>query len=536
VQPHPTRIPRSAGWLLVAPAAVLFLLSYVIPTFDYFPAGRLDEIWEFATSGFFGRALWFAVSFALLPILILASVAPAFAWAASRAGLAGRWVARAALALPLAAFAPTGFAIVWLSRHGPDNLADTSVSMLDTRLIALATMGGFGFAVAVTCYLSALRRPGAGARTWPAVLVVGVVLALVMLGVAVQQYPMAEIFNGSAFLGEPEVTPMTLLATSGTNGPVGAAVVAVLAVLGAAAALVILRSGLRIELDPAVRSPDGGAGPPAGRRAVALIGTAAGVIGLLGFIVIQLGPWLSGVALGDPEPPDGFTAGSVLAATWLVPLGTALIQVGAAAVAGFGIAVVRPLGRHSEWLLLVFAPWLLVGNGLLEATHVDFTSQDGLQPLIAYSPPSWLSIPALFVFVLLFRGQAAVWERLRAGGDRYAFPRAMWPALPMLVLATGVAWLLQAQDLLVPVLADHDQGVVPNAQLLVRRSATIPVGVDADVAALGYPLALLVLFTLGALVLQWAYLDRVAIRTGRPAAPAPPPWAYPGQRWRDGPT
>jgi hypothetical protein len=42
-----------------------------------------------------------------------------------------------------------------------------------------------------------------------------------------------------------------------------------------------------------------------------------------------------------------------------------------------------------------------------------------------------------------------------------------------------------------------------------------------DAPALGYPLVLLVLFTLGALALQLAYLDRVAIRIG-PTGPVPP--------------
>ncbi|MBX6723831.1 MAG: hypothetical protein IRY92_11460 [Dactylosporangium sp.] len=113
---------------------------------------------------------------------------------------------------------------------------------------------------------------------------------------------------------------------------------------------------------------------------------------------------------------------------------------------------------------------------------------------------------------MLFRAQADRWLRLRSERHPNAFLRAMWPAGPMAVLAVGVAWLMQAQDLLLPTMTDGGHGIVAHAQLLMARAATDPrAPVDP---ALGYPLVMLVLVTLGALVLQVAYLDRIAVRIG----------------------
>jgi hypothetical protein len=231
------------------------------------------------------------------------------------------------------------------------------------------------------------------------------------------------------------------------------------------------------------------------------------------------------VTTGGAELPDLYEPRSVFLVTWLFPLVTALVQVVTAALAAFGIAVVRPLGRHSEWLLLLWAPWLLVGNGLLVLPRLD-PETEGLQPLIAYAPPSWVSLPALVVFTLLFRGQGAQWRRARLAGQPHSFVRTMWPVLPMAVLATGIVWLLQAQDLLVPRMMDGGQGVVPNAQLILIRPSP---GLAEPEAGIGYPLWILLMLTLGLLVMQLGYLDRVAVRTGRteepPAAGFAPPAA-----------
>jgi len=118
------------------------------------------------------------------------------------------------------------------------------------------------------------------------------------------------------------------------------------------------------------------------------------------------------------------------------------------------------------------------------------------------------------VFVLLFRGLTVAWSRRRDAGEPNAFARSIWPAAPMFVLAVGVVWLIQAQDLVVARMFDQDQGLLPNGQLLAAR-LILPGLLSPNAASWGYPLWLLVLFTLGALAFGLAYLDRISARVGR---------------------
>ena len=78
------------------------------------------------------------------------------------------------------------------------------------------------------------------------------------------------------------------------------------------------------------------------------------------------------------------------------------------------ISALRPLGRASEWALLIFAPWLLVGPGVLALQHFEFLQTlDLLNTFPALLPQAMINIPAVVGFALLF----AVGRRL---GDRGA--------------------------------------------------------------------------------------------------------------------
>ncbi|MBX6722695.1 MAG: hypothetical protein IRY92_05615, partial [Dactylosporangium sp.] len=435
-------LPQFVGWILIAPAAVLFLLTYVWPTLSLLgeslfgsggdqawadPARAWQRVFSLSYLGRLGHAL----SYALLPILVIATVAPALAWAASRAGVAWGRAVRVLLAVPLAAFAPAGLALLWIQRHRPAGgslaaLTEASTDW-DGRLVLMATMGGFVLAVAVVCYLAAFRGRGSGQRTRSTVVVVGVLLSIVALGFAVQQYTFPALVDGAPGNrgSGPHGTPMLRLGMGDFNAQVAAEavpVVAVLGVLGLAAAFVVLRTGLRLEFDPEGADDERA---PAGPRSVAVIGSAAGIVGLVLLIVFQLGPWLVEVASGAQWPQTDFPATTVLLSTWLIPLGSALVQVVVAGAAAFGIAVVRPLGDRSEWLLLVVAPWLLVGDALLQLPRLTSDGAPALRTALAAAvPPGWVSIPALFVFTMLFRAQADRWLRLRSERHPNAFLRA----------------------------------------------------------------------------------------------------------------
>src|SRR5262249_6202438 len=144
-------------------------------------------------------------------------------------------------------------------------------------------------------------------------------------------------------------------------------------------------------------------------------------------------PWLRWLYDGPPVPPaDPVDAGEVFVNTWGPPILSTVVGVGLALVAAIGIGALRPLGRASEWLLLPFAPWLLVGSGPLIVHTADSLGRSGaLNTWLGLVPRTWVVIPALFVLTLLLRGQRARWDRQRASGQPASLARIfILPVLP----------------------------------------------------------------------------------------------------------
>ena len=489
--PPPSRRSPAVGWALLAPAAVLLVLCYVWPTVRLLTESLSGKGgWGYVFSGAGGRALGNQLLYALVPLGVVALVAPPLAWAASRAGRLPRSAVRIAFALPLAAVAPTALALVWVDGHRRANPDPGRPTHWHGWLVLPATMGVLVLAVAVTCYLAALRGPRPRAAMWA----VGAVLAMVTVGLALQQYAFGHVVDGAVGNATGHGLLSDAIGDRAGLDPVTAAlgltVAVLLAVLGVAVAAVVRRADLRADVAAAPADP--------GRRSgLALAGVAVLFVGTVVLIVLQLGPWLAAMFGRQVPVPPQFSGFSVFFNTWGLTLLTALIEVGVALLAAVGIVVFRPLGPRSEALRFGFAPWLLFGNWLIELTRVSGRTLTVSQ----FLAPTWLSIPALFLFVVLLRGQ------LRRG-------RVIAATAPMFVLAVGVVWLVQAQDLFTPTLADRGTGALGNGPLLADHTSRLMFAQHANVSA-AYPFLMLVLFTLGALVLQLGYLDRVAVRAGR---------------------
>src|SRR5690606_38449563 len=120
---------------------VLLVIFYVWPTVTLLT--RVDSAHvRAATEGRFLEVVGYALSFAVVPILLFATVAPALAWAAARAGVIPRLAVRATLALPLAAFAPVGLATVWYINRLANLPFDARLEQ-NGRGVMVATMTAF---------------------------------------------------------------------------------------------------------------------------------------------------------------------------------------------------------------------------------------------------------------------------------------------------------------------------------------------------------------------------------------------------------
>lgn len=511
------------GLALAAPAAVALLIGYVWPT------GRtiwwslhvhrgiggtgewvgLDNYQRIVESEDAWWGLAFTLLLATLPLLVLLVVAPLLAVAAHHAGRAFRLTARLALTVPLVCFAPVALAAAWgLDRFdidGPRASVWAAVGL---------TMFGLLCGLGVTAYLAALRGRVPGRSAWPAGLAVAALALTGTLAVALQLFTHPFTITGGG-PNQQTITPMLNQYQIGLQRfdvGVGAAQATLILIpvmaLGVAAALVVILTRLRIELaDPEAAPGATWTGP----RVVAAILLIGGLLVVLGLTVYGLWPWLTGLGrLGLDR--DGI--GTTLTRTWLAPMVSTVIGVGLAAVAGYGIGALRPLGRWSEVLLLPFAPWLFVGIGPLFLAKLISASDGGrIDTFLGAIPPIWLVVPALFLFTVLFRGLEHRRRARAASGADPGVASVLVPALPMLALVGVATWLVQAQSLLWGLMSTQSNPTAP-VFLLREIGAFATRAVDLSYGlVLPFPLILVLAVALG--LLQVFYLDRLAIRVGR---------------------
>ncbi|MGP3916229.1 hypothetical protein [Nonomuraea sp. 10N515B] len=546
---------RALGWLLAVPALFGTLITLVLPTaqtiwLSFQSGGVLKESAYAGMSNYgevlgddaFWRALGFTLSLTVVPLLVAVVVAPLLAAALDWGGAWTRRAGRIALSLAIVTFSPVGVAAAWiqgLSREASGLVAlaqglsepDTAPGAL--RLIVAAATFGVVCSLAVIAFLPTLR----GGTVAPAMLVVGVLVALATVAVGLQTFSIGLVLTN----GGPQRSTGTLaglqydfafrMAQFGRGAAVATLTGAALGVLGIVATVVVAASRLRITLTPAggtpappapqaVARPDawpqGSAPLPDGSAAAApsgsggsdrppkTAGMVVGVAALVLFLAVGIllsWPWISGV-LGSPGSAAGGLRTQVN--TWVPAVAGALVSVGVAYLAALGIGGLRPLGRGSEWLLLVFAPWLFVGTGPLGVANWQNMRNLGLvDTFLALFPPLLVSVPALLVLTLLCKGLA---ER----NDRDFFSGVVLPSLPMAGILVGAVALVNAQDLLWPLLVAQQPGLftAPVAQVneLGRYAVASPgVGVTTPLLMVVVALAIVV-------AAQLLYLDRLAVR------------------------
>ncbi|WP_327104771.1 carbohydrate ABC transporter permease [Nonomuraea glycinis] len=519
-------------------------------------------------------ALGFTLSLTIMPLLVALVVGPLLALALDRAGAWPRRAGRILLALSLVTFSPAAVAVSWL--RGLDPAADGLATMVRAftdpatapgtfRLVVAAATFGLVCALAVPAFLPALRG---GTVTGAMVAVAGVVV-LAAVAAGLQTFTLSQALTRGGPLDSTmtiallQYTVVFQMARLGVGAAIATATGVILGVLGLATALIVVLSGLRIavtappatdEPSPYGQPPPPGWAPPAtnetspygqpprpggapratdkaplygrpprpgGRaRRPSVVAVAVGVVALLVVTVIAVilaWPWLS--ALFTPaEPAAPVPSGlRVQLNTWVPALVGALASVGVAYLGALGIGGLRPLGRHSEWLLLPFAPWLLVGAGPLSVANWNNLRGLGLiDTFVALIPPLLISVPALFVLTLLCKG-------LVMRTDRDFLSGVVLPSLPMAGILAGAVTLVNAQDLLWPLLVaqDRELATAPVAQVLPLSGfggGVVEVGVTTPLLVVGLALAV-------AVAAQLLYLDRLAITVGgdtRSRVPAPP--------------
>jgi ABC-type sugar transport system permease subunit len=479
------------GILLMLPAAVCCATQFAWPTLATFLAslqqinglGNRPDVFVGMSNyaallnggglfAYFGFTAAIAVERGLVvsvvPLLLGLGLSSAAGWP--------RRILRALTAGGIGLFVPVAVGLVWRQLGSPaTGFFETSplASPGGARSWLLAVDGLYTLGIAAAA--GAWLYPMAARSRRGTSLAVFAVLVLAAIASALQTSVLSEIMTA----GGPARSTTTLVlamenfaARQLQFGP-GAAVGAILLVLvmgcGLTASLLVVF--LRLRLSPAEAEPP--AGPSAGSRSVpGLLLLAVGGLVFLASLLASALPmfWVAMQSLGggDGSRPAGLNLGASLAAG-VVPafISAFLIQLPLSWLAAFAIGSLRPLGKWSEALLLLFGPWLFATwapfmvvllRGLAEAKSFgEFRTM--LSPLS-------LSVPLLFVLTLYFKGRGS-----SSGAPGLA--RQAAGSLPLALAGTVVLFISHLNEFLWPLLVSGPaRGELPLAVAVVRLALT----------------------------------------------------------------
>lgn len=529
---------KVVGWVLLVPAVVLTVLTLVIPTVqtvvtsfhsaDLFLGAESENVGfdnynTLFDQGRFWPALWFALSLVTVPMIVAVTVAPLVAAALSWAGAWARWTARIVLSLTIVVFSPVALAIAWQRefRDDPTRLSAFDLAGGTVRTATSMMTVGVVLAIGLMIFLPVFRAREQRRPMWPALFTTAGVVVLAMAAIGLQQFTVPLVLTK---FGPNDVTstPVGLLYLSsfrdmrlGAGAAVATILLVILAVLGIAAMLVLVLTRLRVSLLP-LRKP-----PSDARRATnpgAIVLAALVLAAVLTAIVLTTLPWLD--ALSGTETPPAGTNGR----TWGPAITGALTSVGVAYLAALGISGLRPLGRHSEWLLMAFAPWLFVGLAPLSIEFFKSAQEDGsLNTEDALGPQILVSLVSMVIIAVLCRGQSEQWQRQVAAGapaGNAFVGTVVLPTLPLAGLLFVVNVFITAQDLLWPLLVSSTQDNDTAVLTLYRLTTTNTAEAGVSVAS-ATPLLAVVLGALAVVAVQVLHLDRMVAATGDSAKSAP---------------
>jgi hypothetical protein len=244
------------------------------------------------------------------------------------------------------------------------------------------------------------------------------------------------------------------------------------------------------------------------------------VLGGIATVTVTLIPLLMSVTK-TLSFPDGFASleFSSILRMWgvsvLPPLLVILfIQLPIAYLGGLAIGAMRPFGKFSNWLLLLFSPWLFVTSvPLAFATFELFRKMELLNSPITLTPPILLSVPMLFIFTLFFSGQSFKWQKAREEGTSTVstfFKHLILPSLPLAVFMAAFSLLASTQDLFMPLLSGLSiENHTATTNILMFLGSMKPAGTSSIIALFGLPLFIVFFIVFAAL--QVFYLNRLVL-------------------------
>ncbi len=532
------------GLLFTLPAFAWGIVSLVQPTIqtvqlsaqNYNPLRTTSPAQDVGLANFnsvfadptFGSAVRFTLLIIAGKLLAVSIIPPLIGWALARFGRGMHIAIRLIFCLPLALFAPLITFIAWSLVFNPslpvrngitESSPFVSPTSAPTALLLIDMLMAFGIALAigVIAYVTAFRPVREGEARhggWKGFVVLWLVGVALAIGTTLQSLDPSFVLTA----GGPANSTMTLalqyyrtLFQTLRFGPASVYSVLsliVLGVLGLIVGLTVLFANTAL-LDLKSQKP-----PHTGRvlpfivlllAFPLMIAVLFAIFAPLQFASIN-GSSSPQVLLGE-RPLDAPLIG--IAGPMLTGV---LLQLPIIYLAALGIGALRPLGRASEVLLLLFSPFLFVTIFPLSASWYITAQQLGLlnTPTVLALASGILNVGMLFILTLFFKGQTL---RQPSGSGFGGFIRwVILPSLPLVLLLACIGIGVGLQDAYWPLIVNSQRDAftwtnVLRSSLGQFRSEVGPLGALLTQYAIRFfllyliPLVLFILFYLDRLVL-----------------------------------
>jgi hypothetical protein len=543
----PSAAQIALGLALVVPAVFIGFVAQALPalktiamslTKTSFLGGAsfigMRNFSELAGPG--GIAPAFGYSFVQGLLRSLCCVVPCLliGWGAAGLPKLLRKILRCGSMLPLGMAAPALAGMAWATLANPVfgvlgrviSGADPAQAIPIARIMDLLSWFGLSLGLCTSLAMSAAagRDEGSGKdRLLPRFVLLGLVLSLAACALAPQAIEDHLAFPLTGF--DPQgITPAMaayrqgfMMMKMGSAAATSTLVLLQAGLFGILACLVLVLGRFRLSLGRAEKAASAGRARPA-----TIAAFAACALGLVLVILpVALLGGSAGQSMSIPRFLGALNAGPALFYTVFPALTTVLfIQLPFAFLAALGIGALRPLGKHSELILFLFAPFLFVAFAPLSFQHfLDARSLRALDGMLFRIIPHMSCVPMIFVLTLFFKGQRPLYDSCADKGFSSFARSFILPSLPLAGLLGLLSFGYLCGENLTAMVILQNQRTFTFGLNLMRLSGSYAAGNQATgIAFLSWMGAALAF--LAFLPFQAFYLDKLELGSGKDAVAA----------------
>jgi len=538
------------GIIFILPAIGALILTQIIPTIMTFIQSFRSSSWrnvseavgysnyeKMFSSPLIGQVYSFTGLLTITRVLMVLIPPLVLALGASSLKPVLRKFVRVFASVPWMIYSPMALSIVWLQLfspiYGSRILASYMGDPVSARWLFLILDGisflGLASGIGLTVYLSAIKSEnvsGSNKRLKRSLILLVIILVLGTIALSLQ--------GGDAIVsmtnGMPGNTTMTVypyivtltfaFAQTGLAAALTSPLIIIIGLIGFCVGLLLILSNLRLFALPKQAEPV----PLA--KWLKILTMILMIFGLI-TILVSISPYIvryflllinkNEISLVHlRELLSEIPIWKTLLNTWLVPVIIVLIvQLPLTYLGALGIGALRPFGKSSEWLLLIFAPWLFIRVLLLIPGMAQSLYEMRLMNgFYGFAIPYIINIPMLFILTLFFRGQTQ--KVADSGGTPKFFRDYILVSLPLTVICLVFSLMTIQQELLwsTLILSSPENSILPVLFRRIRGLYSLRSGeLVALFTAVRLPASILSAIIL--IVYQVVYFPRLGIKVGK---------------------